>query len=225
VKEKPILFSGSMVRAILRGDKTQTRRIVKPQPSEFFAPSKCMLYEPAIEDNGAMVPGLPMFGCYDINGENEGYECKWGRPGHHLWLRETFYNDCPDKKAVEHVYYRADGDCCEQIPECQCAQAGKPKWTPSIHMPRWASRITLEISGVRVERLHNISAKDIIAEGAVERPHNVEFLGKCPVSAFDGVCYPDLKSLWAHGWESVYGKGSWAKNPFVWVIQFKRIKP
>jgi hypothetical protein len=92
-------------------------------------------------------------------------------------------------------------------------------------MPRWASRITLEVTGVRVQRVQEISAKDIIAEGAVERSHEVEFLGKCPVSTFDGCCYSDLKSLWAAGWDSINAKRSfgWEVNPWVWVYEFKKL--
>jgi hypothetical protein len=95
-------------------------------------------------------------------------------------------------------------------------------WKPSIHMPKWASRITLEITNVRVERLHSISAKDIIAEGAVLRPHHDQYLGKMPVSAFDKKAYPDLRSLWAHGWNGIYK--NWKDNPYVWVVEFKRVQ-
>jgi hypothetical protein len=90
-------------------------------------------------------------------------------------------------------------------------------------MPRWACRLVLEVSAVRVERLQEISAKDILAEGAVLRAHDDQF-GHTPVSAFDGMCYMDLKSLWAAGWDSINAKRApWASNPFVWVITFRRL--
>ena len=78
---------------------------------------------------------------------------------------------------------------------------------------------------MKVERLQDISAKDIIAEGAVNRPHEDQHFGKMPVSQFDGKAYVDLRSLWSAGWESIHGKGSWAKNEYVWAIEFRRIKP
>lgn len=197
MREGPILMSGAMVRAILEGRKTQTRRVVKRNASGRVQFGKRQWH---VEDPDAVLG------------------CKYGNKGDLLWVRETFAapwgKDYKFPNGRSGIFYRADDKT--QRPD-------DGAWKPSIHMPRWASRITLEITGVKVERLHDISAKDIIAEGAVERPHHVEFLGKCPVSAFDGVCYPDLKSLWAHGWESVYGKGSWAKNLFVWVIEFKKL--
>jgi hypothetical protein len=200
MKERPILFNGVMVKAILDGRKTQTRRIIKPQP-----------------DSDGGITGT----CCEITDDDAANMCQFGSVGDHLWVREAFYNDIPDAQDLEHVYYRADGTCCEQIPECACAEVGGPRWIPSIHMPKWASRITLEITDVRVQRVHEISAKDIIAEGAVERPHFDNHLGKMPVSAFDGKAYPDLRSLWGHGWDSIYK--NYRDNPWVWAITFRKL--
>jgi hypothetical protein len=215
MKERPILFNGAMVKAILDGRKTQTRRLVDFK--KIAKQGGCT--------NGKLAWSVAFEG-WAIFGGNSGADitpvmCQYGSVGDRLWVRETFYNDTPDAQDLEHVYYRADGTCCDQIPECQCASIGKPKWTPSLHMPRWASRITLEITDVRVQRVQEISAKDIIAEGAVERPHFDNHLGKMPVSAFDGKAYPDLRSLWGHGWNSIYK--NYRDNPWLWAITFRKI--
>jgi len=166
-----------MVRAILAGRKTQTRRIVKPQPS-YLIDTKCSSYTTSlVSRNGDLYPGPEAYGVYS---EEEAWPCPYGQPGDRLWVRESFYCDTlpfadggplPKSKpdwADDNLYYRADGTCCQIIPECSCGEVGKPKFRPSIHMPRWASRITLEIVSVRVERLHAITEADAIAEG-IER--------------------------------------------------------
>lgn len=173
--ERPILFSGPMVRAILEGRKTQTRRVVKHQP-----PSTHVIC--GINDlfwiEGRNEPG----GCPEML-------CPYGAPGDTLYVRETWAT------GYGKTFYRATDDLSSSgmvVP-----------WKPSIHMPREMSRLTLEVTGVRVEPLRCITSKDILAEGAVSRPHMTEHFGKCPVSAFDGKCYTDLQSLWATGWNSI----------------------
>lgn len=238
VKERPILFSGPMVRAILAGEKTQTRRVVKPQPPyEGIRLNGPESYHPAVAKNGFLTPGEPVFGIYDDEGEY-GCVCTYGSPGDRLWVRETVY--CDDGNGIndfdatsvpwEHVYYRADGECCEQIPECQCSFIGKPKWTPSIHMPRWASRITLEVTGVRVERLQDISEADAKAEG-VEiaipgttwyRDYNPGKQDAIHPDPHYGLC-PDAYASYESLWGSINGPESWAANPWVWVVEFRRI--
>jgi hypothetical protein len=183
---RPILFSAPMVRALLCGSKTQTRRICKLARAGMPEPEMASLLK-----------------C-----------CPYGRPGDELWVREAF---CDDWKESRGIVYRADGGFDADMFDAGC------RWRPSIHMPRAASRITLRITDVRVERLQDISAKDILAEGAVDRPH-VDQFGRNPVSAFDGKVYMDLRSLWACGWESINGKGSWAANPWLWVLSFERVK-
>jgi hypothetical protein len=203
MKERPLLFNAEMVRAILDGRKTQTRRMVKPQPF----------------DASPIIGGA--------------IQVLWdGREDTDKFARGTITKLCPFGTVGDRLYVRETWSCMERdpIPGCEVAykadlnggtsQVWEP-WKPSIHMPRWASRITLEITGVRVERVHDISAKDIIAEGAVERPHHDQHLGKMPVSAFDKKAYPDLRSLWAHGWNGIYK--NWKDNPWVWVVEFKRI--
>lgn len=107
-------------------------------------------------------------------------------------------------------------------------EPGDILWVKEGRFTRKAdSRLRLEVTAVRVERVQSISARDITAEGAVDRPHDASNigLGKCPVSAFDGVCYMDLMSLWAAGWNRIHGPGAWERNDWVWVYTFRRITP
>jgi len=152
------------------------------------------------------------------NGDNVLHRCPYGGAGDRLWVREAFrapveYDDMPPRDIPEgtRIDYCADGGTLFG------------RYRPPMFMPRWMSRGLDEITAVRIERLQDISAKDILAEGAVDRPH-VDQFGKNPVSSFDGMVYLDLKSLWAAGWEKINGKGSFALNPWVWVVEFKVIK-
>lgn len=190
MRELPILFSAPMVRAILEGRKTQTRRIVKPQPS----------MERDCEPEG--YSWVPMHKGRELSH----HQCPYGQPGDRLWVRETFsgpwcMGDTQPSKwgRSSRIWYWADGN-----PE-------EDDWTrprPSIHMPRWASRITLEVTGVRVERLQSISPEDCLAEGI----SGYASTGRCDLTS----CYADL-------WESINGPGSWEANPWVWIVEFQRI--
>ena len=205
MKEHPILFSGPMVRAILDDRKTQTRRVVKD----------------SVKHGVSLLGGCGCGVLWDL--------CPYGAPGDRLWVRETWRRVDFETRGRDSSYiveYRSGGYGPRVHGETNEIMSLPCGWKPSIHMPRWASRITLQVTGVRVERLQDISAKDIIAEGAVDRPHEVDGLGKCPVSAFDGKVYPDLRSVWAHGWNSINGKRhgcDWASNPWVWVVEFRRV--
>ncbi len=195
-----MIFNGEMVRAILDGRKTQTRRIMKVQPDTPEFGLRCI-----IESSIANEIGLYFWSQEDARGikaRSKQFSCPCGDVGDRIWLRETF-GDCG-----EHLVYRADSD--------DGAQCKVKRWTPSIHMPRWASRITLEIAAVRVERLNDISQEDAQAEG-------MELTGWRPT-------YSDPDSggeVWtpydnfAQLWESIYGEESWQANPWVWVIEFK----
>jgi len=217
VKERPILFSGPMVRAILEGRKTQTRRIMKPQPSDDFQP-EVGFYHPSKIDrrSGEYFPGPKTFGASDIE---QDFPCRHGQPGGRLWVRETWRTHERDD-GLDGILYRAD-DAFRQIENTVdaadrwCAVPRSNLWRSSIFMPRWASRITLEITGVRVERLQEITEKDAIAEGVEKLPDYV--LDPAPHRCcrhIEGYCQL---------WESINGDGSWAQNPWVWVIEFKRI--
>jgi hypothetical protein len=146
------------------------------------------------------------------------------QPGTRLWVREAWrVHEAFDSKrpALFLVRYEADG--LARTVGGSFANEVFGRYRHARFMPRWASRITLEITGVRVERVQDISAKDIIAEGAVLRAHQDKYLGKMPVSSFDKKAYPDLRSLWAHAWRSIYAgtANDWGHNPLVWVLEWK----
>ncbi|EAS4951827.1 TPA: hypothetical protein G8K00_001783 [Salmonella enterica] len=200
-----MIFNGEMVRAILDGRKTQTRRVMKVQPSDGFRPThngydldlNAHWYTPGVVDkNGYLQPAKKdVFGVAD---ENEGYTCPFGAVGDRIWVRETF---CPvpdheEPAGYSAILYAADGN------------GPYGKWVPSIHMPRWASRILLEITGVRIERLASVSDDDAGKEGY---PANPEPYG----GGMD-------KWLWFRQlWDSIYPDQSFKHNPWVWVIEFK----
>ncbi|EOD2179080.1 hypothetical protein ACT2RF_001654 [Salmonella enterica subsp. enterica serovar Ruiru] len=205
MKERGMIFNGEMVRAILDGRKTQTRRVMKVQPSDGFRPThngydldlNAHWYTPGVVDkNGYLQPAKKdVFGVAD---ENEGYTCPFGAVGDRIWVRETF---CPvpdheEPAGYSAILYAADGN------------GPYGKWVPSIHMPRWASRILLEITGVRIERLASVSDDDAGKEGY---PANPEPYG----GGMD-------KWLWFRQlWDSIYPDQSFKHNPWVWVIEFK----
>lgn len=204
MKERPILFSGPMVRAILERRKTQTRRIVKPDIANFledgWGPEERM-YETR---DGDIVPARTL--------------CPYGVPGDRLWVRETFaevqpyYGPSDEIPDWVNYKYRADFDDFEADP----LQFGPNKWRPSIFMPHAASRILLEITNVRVERLQDITEEDAIAEG-VEPVEWGEDMGGMPgdfTSYVEG--FKDV-------WQSINGSEFCMENPWVWVIEFKRI--
>jgi hypothetical protein len=223
MKERPILFSAPMVRALLDDSKTRTRRVVKPQPSFF----------------GSMTNPNAPFKTLDAGLHCE-ISCPYGQPGDRLWVRESFrFPDVLDAlspisvgvKSVDAGYrtpwcptqFEADGwrtnehDWKHFVTPPYTAEPGKLR--PGIHMPRWASRITLEITAVRVERLQDISDGDARAEGA----RNLD-VASCretldPYSR-QGSCVAHYK----HIWQQINGADSWDANPWVWVIEFKRIE-
>lgn len=205
MKERPILFSGPMVRALLDGSKKQTRRVVKPQPDTahdgepywFIGGYRVWGYRPA--------PAVP------LRAGGNPLPCPYGQRGDRLWVRESFahmYRDNaqPEKRAPEDVAYMADN----LTPDPYVYGS----WKPSIHMPRWASRITLEITSVRVERLQDISADDARAEGCPDRH----------IPGAEQASVDLLAKLWYHDlWEQINGPDSWAANPWVWAIEFRRL--
>lgn len=223
MKERPILFSAPMVRAILAGTKTQTRRIVRLP--RWLAGGDLDHAWP--DKMWGVTPGLHV-SMPDDTQQRLRNPWMWPEPSL-LWVRETwqgplFSGELPDDwrsekyNAPKACHYRASGDSCEFVDmDDNLVQ----RWRPSIHMPRWASRITLEITGVRVERLQNISEVDAKAEGvdpimAWRTGEPVERFGLPRMTPVPVMRYARL-------WESINGPGSWAANPWVWVVEFKRV--
>lgn len=208
---RPILFSAPMVRAILDGSKSQTRRIVKPQPfTGTLTEGESWTTEHAFKNDRARYTLSP-----------------YGQPGDQLWVRETWGSLDADHTAAcksegyrkpsdgDRVVYRADPASDYQWGSGKSSQ-GSFMWRPSIHMPRWASRIALEITGIRVERLQDISESDAESEGITWH--------RCGCQ--DGCARCDdrtPKEVFRSLWESINGPGSWDANPFVWVVEFRRL--
>jgi hypothetical protein len=205
MKAYPILMSAPMVRALLEGRKTQTRRVIKPQPTV---------------DGGADDSGYGRDWWLEWKSHESGFYpeelarlCPYGKPGDLLWVRETWIhgyefdaNDMPiydGEELREKTWYRASD------PELRWADHDSTPWKPSIHMPRWASRLTLELTEVRVERLWDISYSSMEAEGCL--PSNI-----C------GGSWTVLRDeYWKPLWESINGPASWDANPWVWVLTFR----
>ncbi len=185
IKERPILFSGPMVRAILEGRKTQTRRVAKFTGGGHVRLGKRRWH-----------PGDP----------EAVLACPYGQPGARLWVRETWQHEngsCENHKCGQptHIYYKAT----EVYPESMI-------WRPSTFMPRWASRIDLEIEGVRVERLQEINDADIRSEGVTAEPL------RWRAERARRAIFPQL-------WDSLNAKRGfgWDKNPWVWVVEFRKV--
>jgi hypothetical protein len=213
VKERPILFSGPMVRAILEGRKTQTRRVIKPQPETAWV--EWMININLNGDNRYWVEGEPtMHLNMEKDYEDKG-ECPYGKPGDRLWVRETFATRHPYDLEEEHLTYRAD-----YLGLSEGILSAGWGWRPSIFMPRAASRITLEVTGVRVERLQDISEADAIAEGVYTNDQAIEKLGLPADTKLTGSCVDKYRIVW----ESINAKKyPWESNPWVWVIEFKKL--
>lgn len=218
--ERPILFSGAMVRALLSGAKTQTRRIAKPVRH----PDLGNVYTP-----GALVLEHEPQHVIDR-------ACPYGQPRDRLWVRETWQGPLlqefemdadPDWHTASHQHQY-------QSPKhCEYAADGGPKpeytgaddvlragWRPSIHMPRWASRITLEITRVRVERLQDITEADALAEGIVRQPD--DGYGLADTTHYHS---RDPRMSYFSLWEAINGAGSVEANPWVWAVEFQKVTP
>ncbi|HBZ8115069.1 TPA: hypothetical protein MM166_000190 [Klebsiella pneumoniae] len=197
MKERGMIFNGEMVRAILDGRKTQTRRIMAPQPAD--------------DIERGIFPNPEVIGWKSSrrhkHGSTTAHFCHYGKPGDRIWVRETWAEagaSAPDLKLYRANYPEHVPSIYENVPPAE-----EIRWTPSIHMPRTASRILLEITDVRVERLKSISDGDAIREG-------------CSTADMkSGDCVADV---FARLWASIYGAESWNANPWVWVIEFKRVE-
>ncbi|EAB8791168.1 hypothetical protein A4K26_23310 [Salmonella enterica subsp. enterica serovar Haifa] len=208
MNERGMIFNAEMVRAILEGRKTQTRRPIKWKQTRFT--------EIGEREDGSNWP-------WSEDTEkvcDYWHPCPYGEIGDRIWVRETFQGPLFDYEQMQS--YLEDSSKFEKPEFCQYAADGKPApeyydaednlhcgWRPSIHMPRWASRILLEITDVRVERLNSISDSDASKEGC------------CIADMESGDC---LSDVFTRLWTSIYGDDSWQANPWVWVIEFKRVE-
>jgi len=240
MSERPILFSAPMVRAILDGRKTQTRRLVTPQPIRRIDWSckgtdgiefKWGIYAETLIDH----PQHPDFAK----------RCPYGAPGDRLWVRETWRYADWTEDGQPWIRYAADDArrLCERVSSEWAARvadiwaelssaenvavdgrAADRKWRPSIFLPRWASRITLAVTAVRVERLQAISEADAIAEGIAARcDHGCSSLCGCASCVGEGC--QTAAAQYSALWDTINGdRAPWASNPWVWVVEFSRVE-
>ena len=226
IKERPILFSAPMVRAILEGRKTVTRRAIKVQPHIDASGNFCV----GSSNYGQDGYGKPVTKHF-VNGC-----CPYGKPSDRLWVRETFAIESnrwaddpyspphkdgrPTQRYEDNKWDQPHYKATDAEPELWYDDRDSPgcRWKPSIHMPRWACRILLEITDVRVERLQDITYEQAAAEGVHRGP-----LREWCASDEGGACHKYPVSAFRDLWQSV--GGSWDANPWVWVVEFKRVTP
>jgi hypothetical protein len=199
MKETPILFSTPMVQAILDDRKTQTRRVVKPQPVERKA------------HDGYKFLHIPNTGAVD---SFVGNKCPYGQVGDVVWVRETWQHSLNPNEYC----YKADTDNPIYLDK-------NWKWKPSLHMPKAACRLFLKITNIKVERLQDISEDDAVVEGVEKHLHGFKkYTNHNPSSiAVYDVCMKDAKSSFETLWQSINGAESWNNNPWVWVIEFQKL--
>jgi hypothetical protein len=262
--DRPILFSAEMVRAILDGRKTQTRRVMKVQPWPDALVTVEHYHPTVIDRHGDMQPGKEIFGAHWDDGEH-GLRCPYGAPGDKLWVRETCWAESTfDGDGVrypaDHVWRIIENTQEASEAWCKLARYGGDaaldnetnigKRVPSIHMPRWASRITLRITDIRAQRPQDISEDDARAEGCEGRPFpgpwwqgyrdlgdgemfHQQAVGETapdwmiepkqmqPTPWLDQSARDGFRSIWM----CLHGPGAWEANPWVWVVAFERVKP
>ncbi len=229
--ERPILFSGAMVRALLSGAKTQTRRILKV-PHE--SPLGKWEVLPWGGPNGGRTRDGKTVPYQNVIGHTRTGEiiaCPYGQPGDRLWVREAHY--LTDNGDEEYAVFAADSDAVrEHLESLDRLPPDFPadvkdrhrKLRPSIHMPRWASRITLEITSVRVERLRDISEADARAEGTTPIPDLCDHVRLA--CADIGCSGPQpYRTGFRSLWQDINGPGSWDANPWVWTVEFRKVIP
>lgn len=240
-REHGILFSAPMVRALLAGTKVQTRRIMKPQPPtqrEVIAKSGSEFSVFTDRHSpGVFRVGGPVWAVRELMGREPQWTCPYGAPGDILWVRETWSHSARGVYPCPSAWRRADftkyddpalnadhirgcggnqGDCFA----CAAEREGKFRWRPAIFMKRADSRITLKVTGVRVERVQDISEEDARAEGVTLDP----VLGR--LNGAPATLHPFThRQAYIWLWDAINGAGSWASNPWVWVVGFRRVTP
>jgi len=243
VKERPILYSTPMVQALLDGTKTQTRRVMVPQPQESYSVDYGPCGATTRRSYGWEWKGRPDDLGVQIPGDSIAGLCPHGLVGGRLWVRETWRTHERPEDHVDGVLFAADGSfvpiensreaadrwvAANHVREAQSTRAARfpmptkraTGWRPSIHMPRWASRITLEITDVRVERAMDISDEDIVSEGIAEYAKGKGLVWSTP---------DRRRALWADLWDGVNlgrkgGDYAWDRDPWTWVIAFRRLE-
>ena len=219
IREKGLIFNSEMVRAILDGRKTQTRRPIKWKQTRFT--------EIGEREDGSKWP-------WSEDAEHAcdfWHPCPFGAVGDRIWVRETWSSDFANYYPNDRVWYAADDnrqldiDMVDGVRGIYSPESDVHvpfRWHPSIHMPRWASRILLEITDVRVERLNAISEEDATAEGVPPAGSLLpDYLGTFLTPKGD---FATAKVAFQRLWESIYGEESWKANGWVWVISFKRVE-
>lgn len=206
MRSRPILFSTEMMQALLTGRKTQTRRVVKPQPMlQGRSDDRVKIYQRGDSNLWEVKDNLSSDGFSSLNS----FKCVYGKPGDVLWVRETWM------QAIRDFEYKADHP----------NDAHRFLWKPSIHMPKAACRILLRITNVRVERLQDIGRQDALREGIQERveledtPHERTYYQY----KFGGPTFLSAVEAFAGLWKFINGSDSWDANPWVWVVEFERI--
>lgn len=226
MKERGMIFNSEMVRAILSNRKTQTRRIMKVQPESNQLGLLLITDSTKRSDIGKY--HWAESNATGNHVRSKLFLCPFGAVGDRIWVREGFFpaplemQSEPPRKTMWNIAYR-DGMQMEKLAPAEYNPTiyNYDRWTPSIHMPRWASRILLEITDVRVERLNAISEEDARAEGIID--------GGCLNCGEPEPCgcanpEPDATDAFAYLWQSIYGQENWNANPWVWVISFKRVE-
>jgi len=260
MRERPILFNGDMVRAILAGQKSQTRRVVKPQPPTpedvraLAGIDYCWL-PPSWPGAQHHRVGGPVWAVRKLMGQEPEIVCPFGQPGDRLWVRESFRigedlgEDWEDGIDVGDRFpiYQADGehgrygvvplewDPPRNAREVHNSEGTAEHWRsfgpiPSIHMPRWACRLVLEITAVRVERLHQIGHSDALSEGyhlievapGYDLKYSADPITWAEIVEGNADAYNDPRHAFRDQWTST--GGDWDSNPWVWVIEFKRVE-
>ncbi|MFG6654960.1 hypothetical protein ACG0Z5_10870 [Scandinavium sp. M-37] len=203
MKERGMIFNGEMVRALLDGRKMQTRRPIKPQPE--LTERSGFSWKNRVYGSGST--------DRETNRNFAHIACPHGKPGDRIWVRETFsiVPDHDEPAGSAAVLYAADGT------------GPYGKWRPSIHMPREYSRILLEISNVGVQRIQSISQNDAAREGLIRLPATGRYCLNQGDQYFGGASH-DAREVFSWLWSDIYGEENWNANPWVWVIEFKRVE-
>lgn len=235
MKERPILFSAPMVRAILDGKKTQTRRVVKGMPeckcsSELkHTPKHVAPYfdsycgEKKTEANPRGMSTVWNWWSRDDRPDPlSEIKCPYGQPGDRLWVREAFTHITGNGIGV---HYRADGEPKDRDGSILSTEPGMLRWRPSIHMPRLSSRINLLIKSIRVERLNDISEDDAKAEGVEPFFSTHQSIGRDQtMTTGERISDCEHRASFACLWDDIHGDNSWQQNPWVWVVEFEVMK-